>query len=106
MDVPDGIRFDAGDDVATVTLDRPDKHNALTLAMRRFFEQLPSVIEERPDVRCVVLAAEGHSFCAGADLAEIEAAGDTLAPSNPAVGFRAVSVGHVHRRPTLPPGAR
>lgn len=54
--------------VATVTLDRPEVRNAfndeliarLTLA----FHELGT----RPDVRCIVLAANGPAFCAGADL--------------------------------------
>lgn len=60
-------RRDAGT-VATVTLARPDAHNALDAALivelTRCFEELAD--DER--VRVVVLEGEGRSFCAGADV--------------------------------------
>ncbi len=54
--------------VAKVTLARPDSHNALNAALigelTRCFEELA----ENDGVRVVVLAGEGRSFCAGADI--------------------------------------
>jgi len=53
---------------ATVTLTRPDVHNAfdeaLIAALREAFDDLG----KNSDVRCIVLAAEGKSYSAGADL--------------------------------------
>jgi len=54
--------------VANVTLARPDSHNALNAAL---VEELTRCFEEVSDderVRVVVLAGEGRSFCAGADV--------------------------------------
>jgi methylglutaconyl-CoA hydratase len=54
--------------IATVTLARPDSHNALNAAL---IEELTRCFEEISDddgVRVVVLAGEGRSFCAGADI--------------------------------------
>jgi methylglutaconyl-CoA hydratase len=54
--------------VATVTLARPEVHNALNAAL---VEELTSCFEELADderVRAVVLEGEGRSFCAGADV--------------------------------------
>ena len=54
--------------VATVTLARPDSHNALNAAL---VEELTRCFEEISDderVRVAVLAGEGRSFCAGADV--------------------------------------
>src|SRR5215210_7441358 len=54
--------------VVTVTLARPDSHNALNAAL---IEELTSCFEEISDderERVVVLAGEGRSFCAGADV--------------------------------------
>jgi methylglutaconyl-CoA hydratase len=54
--------------VTTVTLSRPDAHNALNVGL---IEELTSCFEEISDddgVRVVVLAGEGRSFCAGADI--------------------------------------
>ena len=60
------LRFDAG--VSTVTLNRPDVRNAFN---EEVIAELTAVFLElgrRPEVRCVVLAASGTAFCAGADL--------------------------------------
>jgi methylglutaconyl-CoA hydratase len=64
--------------VTTVTLARPDAHNALNVGL---IEELTSCFEEISDdegVRVVVLAGEGRSFCAGADVGYMrESAGFT-----------------------------
>jgi 2-(1,2-epoxy-1,2-dihydrophenyl)acetyl-CoA isomerase len=57
--------------VATVTLARPEKKNAITMAMR---EQLWTTFEqlgENDDVRAVVLTGAGGAFCAGMDVSEM-----------------------------------
>jgi methylglutaconyl-CoA hydratase len=62
--------------VLTVTLNRPEQHNAMNPAimaeLTRIFNELPG----REDVRVVVLTGNGRSFCAGADLAFMRAAAD------------------------------
>jgi enoyl-CoA hydratase/carnithine racemase len=63
------IRYQVEDDTAMITLARPDKRNAMNAQM---FEELADAAEAAradPDVRCVLVAAEGPSFCAGIDLA-------------------------------------
>src|SRR5947209_7312775 len=65
----DRVRIEVADHVATVTLTRPDKHNALDGAM---FEGILAAAEEvgaTPGVRAVVLHGEGPSFCSGLDVA-------------------------------------
>lgn len=52
----------------TVTLNRPDVHNAFDEALIAALQETFTGLSENPDVRVVVLAAEGKSFCAGADL--------------------------------------
>jgi enoyl-CoA hydratase/carnithine racemase len=64
-------RVDVADHVATVTMTRPEKHNALDGAM---FEGLLAAAEEvaaTPGVRVVVLHGEGPSFCSGLDIASL-----------------------------------
>ncbi|MDF1854621.1 enoyl-CoA hydratase/isomerase family protein [Pseudooceanicola sp.] len=63
----ENIRYDVKDYVAVVTLAKP-KVNALSRAMRFELTEAFDEINERPDVRCAVLNADGHVFCAGADL--------------------------------------
>ena len=63
------IRLEVGDDhVATITLDRPEARNALTVEMRD--ELLAAVRSCRADpaVRAVLLTGAGDAFCAGMDL--------------------------------------
>jgi methylglutaconyl-CoA hydratase len=54
--------------VATVTLNRPDVRNAFNQEVIAEMTQAFVEISLRDDVRCVVLAANGPAFCAGADL--------------------------------------
>lgn len=65
------------DAVATVLLDRPDKHNALTPHMLRQLSQILDDLDTDRQIRVVVVAAAGdRSFCAGADVKIFK----TLAP--------------------------
>ncbi len=54
--------------VATLTLDRPEKHNALSAQMIAELTQAAGQLANDDAVRVVVLAAAGKSFCAGGDL--------------------------------------
>src|SRR4051795_6769907 len=67
----DRVNVAVEDHVATVTLTRPDKHNALARAM---FEAIAAAAEEvagTPGVRAVVLHGDGPSFCSGLDVASL-----------------------------------
>jgi enoyl-CoA hydratase/carnithine racemase len=67
----DRVRIEVADHVATVTLVRADKHNALDRAM---FEAIIAAAERlagEPRVRAVVLHGNGPSFCSGLDLASL-----------------------------------
>ena len=54
--------------IASVTLDRPDKHHALNETMMRELIAVADRVETDRAIRAVVLRAEGKSFCAGGDL--------------------------------------
>ena len=61
-------------EVATVCLDRPAKHNALTPEMLEQLEQILAALDSDRDVRVVLLTAVGdRSFCAGADIKRFKA---------------------------------
>ena len=63
------IRLDEADNgIATLTLARPDKHNALNAQMIAELTQATQVITESETIRAVVLTGDGKSFCAGGDL--------------------------------------
>lgn len=64
------LRHDAGA-VATLTLNRPDKGNALSEGMMDALEERIREIAVDPNIRVAILAANGRNFCAGHDLAEM-----------------------------------
>ena len=64
-------RYEIRDGVAVITLDRPDKLNALTVEMR---EALGTHFEDAardPSVRAVLLQAAGKAFCASGDVSKM-----------------------------------
>ena len=66
----EGLRYEIGEGIATITLDRPDALNSLTvplkLGLRAAFERAGGDSK----VRVVILTGAGRAFCAGQDLAE------------------------------------
>src|SRR3989337_2860242 len=83
----DIILVDIAENIATVTLNRPEKLNALSGEM---MEGLVPVIEglaEEKEVRCVVVTGAGRGFCAGGGLAGM-GSGETLPNENPVARLR------------------
>jgi methylglutaconyl-CoA hydratase len=56
------------DAVATITLNRPDKRNAITTTMMAELQTALDAIEKNHSVRVVILTGAGTCFCAGMDL--------------------------------------
>jgi len=54
--------------VATLTLNQPDKHNAMSAQMIAEITQAAKALGEDQAIRAVILTGEGKSFCAGGDL--------------------------------------
>lgn len=68
--------------VRRLTLNRPDKHNALNDDLREaLFRELRSA-DRDPDISVVVIAGEGPSFCSGYDLATPNNAVERSAPTS------------------------
>jgi enoyl-CoA hydratase/carnithine racemase len=67
------VQVEIGEHVATVTLNRPDKHNALDAAMFDGIRAATERLQEQPEVRVVVLRGAGPSFCSGIDVAAMVA---------------------------------
>jgi enoyl-CoA hydratase/carnithine racemase len=64
---------DNRDGIATLTLNRPDQRNALSLGLMTALEhQLDAIAEDR-SVKVVIIAGAGPAFCAGHDLREVRA---------------------------------
>lgn len=68
---PRTFRYEEVDGIATITLDRPDRLNALTFEiyaeLRDFFDHLAG----RDAVRVVIVTGEGRGFCSGGDVEAI-----------------------------------
>lgn len=69
--VYENIRFTTEDDIAILTLNRPQRRNALSLALMGEMIECLHTIETRREVRVVILAAEGTVFSSGHDLSEM-----------------------------------
>ena len=54
--------------VATVTLNRPDTHNAINLEMFEALSEVGDSLKDATSVRAVVLHGAGENFCAGIDV--------------------------------------
>lgn len=71
--MPELILVDGpADGVATITLNRPDKRNALSIALRDEVGDALGDLAGDDGVRCVVITGSGQSFCAGFDLGEFQ----------------------------------
>ncbi len=67
------IRFEQNGQIATITLSRPSKLNAMTKAMTASLEALVAECNEKDDIRVVILTAEGErAFCAGSDIVDLD----------------------------------
>ena len=69
MSDPVLLRYDG--DVAVVSFNRPEKHNAANDAMDTKFFEILAELHERTDVRAIVLRGEGKSFSSGRDTTEL-----------------------------------
>ncbi len=68
--------------VATLALNRPQRHNALSAALIDALETALESVERDARVRVVVLTGAGPTFCAGADIGEMRASADASIEDN------------------------
>jgi enoyl-CoA hydratase/carnithine racemase len=73
--------FSVSDGVATVTLSRPDKLNALTFDTYADLRDLLAELPHRGDARVLVLTGRGRGFCSGGDVEEIIGALQRMEPA-------------------------
>jgi enoyl-CoA hydratase/carnithine racemase len=66
--------------VAVLTIDRPEKRNAMTAAMWAALPGLLGELADDPAVRVLVVTGAGPSFCAGADIADLLGGADAADP--------------------------
>ncbi len=56
--------------VATITMNRPERYNALSMRMIEEFLEVVSACDEDREIRTVILSGAGQAFCAGGDVKE------------------------------------
>lgn len=70
---PKSFRFslDAATGVATITLDRPERLNALTFEVYQELRDAFPALDRDPTVRAIVITGSGRGFCSGGDVEDI-----------------------------------
>jgi enoyl-CoA hydratase/carnithine racemase len=71
--------------VAVLTIDRPEKRNAMTAAMWAALPGVLAPLAGDPAVRALVVTGAGPSFCAGADISDLLSGAD---PDDPMADVR------------------
>ena len=87
MDYQD-IEYQVEDPVAVITLNRPDRLNAMTVRMLAEIRHASAAAEADPRVLGIILTGAGRGFCAGMDLSaldEISASGEVSREAPPAL---------------------
>jgi E-phenylitaconyl-CoA hydratase len=70
------LGYEKADGVATITLNRPERHNAFNMAMARELHQAWTQVKRDPEVVCAIVTGAGEkAFCTGFDVTEV-ASGD------------------------------
>jgi enoyl-CoA hydratase/carnithine racemase len=68
MNTPTTFRYSEDDGIATITLDRPDRLNALTFEFYAELRDLFAALAHRDEVKVVIITGEGRGFCSGGDV--------------------------------------
>lgn len=86
------ISYEVSDRIATITLDRPDRLNAIDRYMPTELADAVDRAEEDDDVHVIVLTGAGRAFCSGYDLKDYAEAEDAVysqeMPWDPMLDFR------------------
>mgnify|MGYP000161384811 CR=1 FL=1 len=67
------ILFEISNRVATISLNRPDKRNALNFVVIQELKDALDIAEKSQDVKVILMKGNGKAFCAGADLEYLQA---------------------------------
>ena len=71
------LDFSISNNIATITLNRPENANALNPVMAKELSDVAIECDENKDVRAVIIEGSGKMFCAGGDLKAFSDAGDS-----------------------------
>src|SRR5216110_1675695 len=68
---PKSFPYDQADGIATITLNRPERLNAITFEVYRELTDLFVTLRDAEDVRVVIITGAGRAFCSGGDVRDI-----------------------------------
>lgn len=86
----EAVLYEVQDNVATITLNRPDKLNAFNRAMTQGLLQALKAASRDDSVRVIVLTGAGRAFSAGQDLTELKASHDISLREHLEQGFNRI----------------
>ena len=69
------VLFEVENGIALITLNRPEKHNALNQDLLAHLYDAIDEVAGNPDIRVAIITGRGKSFCSGIDKTEIRAGG-------------------------------
>jgi 2-(1,2-epoxy-1,2-dihydrophenyl)acetyl-CoA isomerase len=69
------VEVEQASGVAIVTINRPERKNAITMDMRRHFQAVFQQLQDDDEVRVIILTGAGSDFAAGADVGEMGTGG-------------------------------
>ena len=88
-------KLDIANHIMTITLNRPEKKNALNNVMMNELNYSLAYAKQERSIRVVVIAAEGDVFCAGADLTRAES--ESNVPKIECVDDISLSLRHLYK---------
>jgi methylglutaconyl-CoA hydratase len=94
----DLVRYENRSPAAVLTLNRPDRRNALSRGLIAALDDAFARALDDPAARCVILTGAGSSFCAGMDLAELQESLQTTAGQNSPVWDDALRLARLYDR--------
>src|SRR6266481_3394744 len=71
MNTPKSFLYEQRDGIATITLNRPERLNAITFEVYRELTDLFAALRHERDVRVVIITGAGRAFCSGGDVRDI-----------------------------------
>jgi enoyl-CoA hydratase/carnithine racemase len=69
------VKVERSENYLKLTLNRPEKRNAINRAMTEALDSAFASVESDRDVRAIIIAGEGRGFCSGLDLRDLEQTG-------------------------------
>jgi len=75
------VRIDIKNTIAQLTINRPDNRNTMNREVMTAFNEAINQIKINEEIRCLIITGSGKSFCAGADLTELNVNQPDASPS-------------------------